>query len=215
MRTLDYLPNTDIYLYQDKDMFRINSDTRYLGEFLHINKNDVVLDIGTNNGALLLYANRLGCKQLIGVDINTRALELCKENLELNKISNFVLYNCKVQDLKLEKVDVVVCNPPYFKNGIVNRNNDLANARHEGELTLSELIEHSNRLLKNNGKLMIVYKSCDVVDIVKEMDKNKFGVTRVQFIYDINKDNSTCVLVEAIKNRKHNVRIIKPIIITH
>ena len=53
MRTLDYLPNTDIYLYQDKDMFRINSDTRYLGEFLNIKKEESILDIGTNNGALL------------------------------------------------------------------------------------------------------------------------------------------------------------------
>ena len=38
MRTLDYLPNTNIYLYQDSEMFRINSDTRYLGEFIDLKK---------------------------------------------------------------------------------------------------------------------------------------------------------------------------------
>ena len=40
-------------------MFRINSDTRYLGEFINIKKEESILDIGTNNGALLLYANKV------------------------------------------------------------------------------------------------------------------------------------------------------------
>ena len=55
---LDYLPNTDIYYYQHPDMFHTNTDTALLGEFADIRKKDVVLDIGTNNGALLLYAMR-------------------------------------------------------------------------------------------------------------------------------------------------------------
>ena len=82
MKTLDYLPNTDVYLYQDSEMFRINSDTRYLGEFLCVKKSDVVLDVGTNNGALLLYANKMGCEKLIGVDINAGAIEICEQNMK-------------------------------------------------------------------------------------------------------------------------------------
>ena len=84
MKTLDYLPNTNIYLYQDTEMFRVNSDTRYLGEFLNVKKDETVLDVGTNNGALLLYANLLGCKKLIGVDINEEAIKLCEENMLYN-----------------------------------------------------------------------------------------------------------------------------------
>lgn len=215
MRTLDYLPNTDIYLYQDKDMFRMNSDTRYLGEFLSVKKEEIILDVGTNNGALLLYANKLGCKKLIGVDINSDAICLCKENMELNKISSYELYNCKVQNLDIEKVDVIVCNPPYFKSGKVKENVNLANARHEGELTLFELIDNSKRLLKENGRLMMVYKSCDVAEVISLLDLKGFGVVRLQFVFDENKENSTCFLIEAVKNRKHNVKVIKPIVINH
>ncbi len=215
MRTLDYLPGTNIYLYQDKNMFRINSDTRCLGEFIKINKEDVVLDIGTNNGALLLYANKQGCNKLIGVDINEGAIELCRENMLLNKIKNYELYSCKVQELEIEKVDVIVCNPPYFKDGRVNHNESLANARHENELTLDEFICHSKRLLKNNGRLMMVYKSCDLVDVVSKLDEYGFGIVRLQFVYDENKDFSTCLLVEAVSGRKSRVNISKPIVITH
>ena len=211
MRTLDYLPNTDMYLYQDKDMFRINSDTRYLGEFLSLKEGESILDVGTNNGALLLYANRLGCKKLIGVEINKDAIELCEENMILNKIDSYELYNCKVQDLNIAPVDVIVCNPPYFKSGKVKENVNLANARHEGELTLFELIINSKRLLKENGRLMMVYKSCDLAEVVSLLDLEGFGVVRLQFVFDENKDASTCFLIEAIKSRKHNVKVVKNI----
>ena len=53
MLTLDYLPNhIDIKIYQHKKMFRINTDTCLLGEFLDFKDDLSVLDIGTNNGAL-------------------------------------------------------------------------------------------------------------------------------------------------------------------
>lgn len=215
MKTLDYLPNTDIYLYQHKEMFRINSDTRYLGEFLNIKKEESILDIGTNNGALLLYASKVGFKKLIGVEINCGALELCKENMVLNKIDNYELYNCKVQDLYIDKVDVIVCNPPYFKSGKTKENTLLANARHEGELSLLELIYSSKRLLKENGRLMLVYKSCDLAEVISLLDLNGFGIVRLQFIFDENKDVSTCFMIEAVKNKKHNVKVVKNILIKH
>ena len=151
----------------------------------------------------------MGCKKLIGVDINADAIEICDQNMKLNEINNYELYNSKVQDLNLDKVDVVVCNPPYFKNGKVNVNTCLANARHEEELTLGELIFHSKRLLKDNGKLMLVYKSCDVIEVIKLMDEYKFGVNRIQFVYDSNKDNSTCVLIEGIKNKNKYKKAVR------
>ena len=92
---LDYLPNREnIKIYQDDEMFRINSDTFALGEFLEVYRDDVVMDVGTNNGALLLYASTFHPKKMIGIDINNDALELAKKNLELNNIENYELINC-------------------------------------------------------------------------------------------------------------------------
>ena len=48
-------------------MFCINTDTQVLGEFLNIYKQDVVLEIGTNTGALLLYASKFNPKKMIGI----------------------------------------------------------------------------------------------------------------------------------------------------
>ena len=44
--TYDYLPGTDIYLHQRKDMFRMNTDTALLGYFMKVKENECVMDIG-------------------------------------------------------------------------------------------------------------------------------------------------------------------------
>ena len=215
MRTLDFLPNTDIHLYQDKDMFRINSDTCALGEFINIKKDDVVLDIGTNNGALLLYANKYNCKKLIGVDINYEAIDLCKENMELNNVSNYELHKSRVQELNISKVDVILCNPPYFKNSLQNNNELLKRARHEESLSIGEVVHHAQRLLKSNGRIMMVYKTTELINLIVLFDKYGFGITRIKLIFDENKSFSNTFLIEAIKNRKHDLKALKPLIIAH
>ena len=86
----DYLENhKELEIYQDSDMFLINSDTTVLGEFLEVYRNDTILDVGTNTGALLIYASRFKPKKMIGIDINEKALELAKKNMELNNLKNF------------------------------------------------------------------------------------------------------------------------------
>ena len=45
--TYDYLPGTQIYLHQRKDMFRMNTDTALLGNFMKVKEDESVLDIGT------------------------------------------------------------------------------------------------------------------------------------------------------------------------
>ena len=55
----DYFLREDLVLYQDQDAFCFNTDTKFLAHFMELRKNEVVLDIGTNNGALLLAADQL------------------------------------------------------------------------------------------------------------------------------------------------------------
>ena len=77
----DYLKFIDYEFIQDDKLFKANTDTAFLGMFLDSMKNKSVLDIGTNTGALLLYAHYHGAKYLYGVDIHSRALKTAEKNL--------------------------------------------------------------------------------------------------------------------------------------
>lgn len=212
-----FLPNhKDIIVYQDNEMFCINTDTYVLGEFLNIYRNDTVLDMGTNNGALLLYASFFNPKKLIGLEINKKGLELAKMNMEANNITNYELINDNIVTYKGEEVDVIICNPPYFKtkNEDLCENQYKALAKHEGELTLETLIASIRRNLKNNGTLFFLFLTSRLQEVVDEMKKNKLRIKEMKFVYDVNKELSNVVLIKAVKGGNYGMKVSKPIIIT-
>ena len=71
---IEYLQkHIDYKAVQHKDMYHFNTDTCLLGEFIKIKKDDKVLDVGTNNGALLVFIRNKG-GIATGIDINEKAL---------------------------------------------------------------------------------------------------------------------------------------------
>lgn len=214
--TKDFLPkHPDITIYQDDEMFRINTDTMVLGEFIEIYKKDTVLDMGTNTGALLIYASFFKPKKLIGLEINTKALELAKKNLDINNISNYELINDDIITYKGEEVDVIICNPPYFKTeeDKLCDNEYKALAKHETNLTLDKLILSIRRNLKNYGTLYLLFLTSRLHEVLDELKKNKFRVKKLKFVYDSNKEFSNVVLIKATKGGNHGMVVEKPIII--
>lgn len=215
MITLDYLPKTNIQLYQDDEMIRINTDTEVLGEFLEVYRNDIVLDMGTNQGALLLYASRFNPKKLIGLEINQRGCDLAKRNMELNNIPNYEIINGDIITYTSTPVDVIICNPPYFKTDPHNRgdNKFLAIAKHEGDLTLDKLIASIKRNLKDNGTLYFLFMTPRLDEVLAELNKNNIIPKVLKFVYDTKKKTSNVFLVKAVKNAKKGLVVEKPIII--
>ena len=72
-----------------------------------------VLDLGCGIGCLVITLARLFPKcNAEGVEINKRALELCNENIKLNKVTNVQVYESNICDKVEGKYDVVVTNPP-------------------------------------------------------------------------------------------------------
>ena len=199
--TYDYLPNTNIYLHQRKDMFRMNTDTALLGQFMIVKENESVMDIGTNNGALLLYASQYTKGKLIGIDIQQDACELAFQNLKDNHIEDFEIICSDIKDIDNIKVDVIVCNPPYFKVGNdahVNVSEYKRIARHECYLTLDSLCESVSRCLNDKGRFYLVHRSDRLVDICVELRKNNLEIKTIQFIRDCENEDAHGVLVEAV-----------------
>ncbi len=210
METYDYLPKINIKLKQRKDMFRINTDTILLGEFLKVKDNESILDIGCNNGALLLYTKDKDVTR-VGIDVLEEALKLAAKNLELNNVKAN-LYHSNVKDFKHERFDVIVCNPPYFNNNLINENNLLKYQRHAIDLTLDELIESFNRLLNDNGRIYLVNRAMNYNDINESLIKNKMRIKTVKFIHDEHKSEAIGVLMEIVKSNKVHLKVLNPII---
>lgn len=205
----DYLPGfPSISLYQHKKMFRVNTDTSLLGHYLKVKKGDRVLDIGTNNGALLLYASFYEPSLLVGIDINKDALEIAKLNLESNKIENFELVFSNIKDyINENKFDVIISNPPYFntKNENLKNNNEyLKMARHEEYLLLEDLIKGVATNLKDDGIFYLIHTAPRLEEIKECLNKHNMYVIEYTKVRDINKDNDHVVLMTISKDANNS-----------
>ena len=70
-----------------------------------------VLDVGCGSGILAIGAALLGCKEALGIEIDTDAVEIAKSNVELNHLSNCI--EIRYGDLTKGidyKADIVVAN---------------------------------------------------------------------------------------------------------
>ena len=214
---IDYLPKyEDIKIYQDDEMFCINTDTMVLGEFLEIKKSDIVLDIGTNTGALMLYINMHKPKKVVGIDINEKALALAKKNMEINNVENYELIHADGNTFRYsEEFDVIVFNPPYFKKPLKDKtlNKYLALAKYEDNFKLEAMINTVNKNLRNGGTFYYLFQTSRLNEVMIELYKKKLVVKKLKFVYDVNKETSTLVLIKAVKGAKEGLIVDKPIII--
>ncbi len=182
MMRKDYLSDTGLTIYQDPNNFCMNTDTRLLGKFLDFAKDKTVLDIGMGNGALLLYASLLSPRSLNGIDIDAEALKMAKLNMEANRIEA-TLEQCDLKDYKSAPFDVIICNPPYFKNTGQKRER-LDRAKNEDYMPLPILFAGFKRLCKDNGSIYLIYHSKRLFELFRFCDEYGFRIMKMKLVYN-------------------------------
>jgi len=206
----DFIPNSTLKLLQDDDDFKMTSDSVHLAHFMNVRKNDRVLDVGCNSGVLSLVAASKTKAEVIGIDINENAIDLAISNAKLNALDNLIFIRCSLQTYENSCFDVIVCNPPYYKNDQTHSDQQ-AQARFEIDLSLKDLALHSNRLLKDKGRLVIIIPVERFHDWLIFAHESHLTVKRCAFIHHSQDHQAKTVLVEAVKNGKGTMRVEAPI----
>ena len=189
--------DSNLYVYQDKEMFNYSVDTILLGNFATVNKKTLrVLDLGTNNGALsIFFSERYSKMKIDAIDIQDKAIELAKKNIKLNKkeemifpqlwdFNDFYKHHNKNQ---MPKYDSVICNPPYYKmdSHLIKQkgqNESILTAMFEYKITLEDIVKGSSKILNQKGFLALVVPIERYVDLCVLMRKYSFEVKRVQIV---------------------------------
>lgn len=206
----DYLHyHPDYKVAQHKDMYHFNTDTCLLGEFIKVNKDETVLDVGTNNGALLVYI----CKKggiATGIEIQKEAIDVCKLTLNANNIEANIINKDFTLWESDEKFDVIVSNPPYFDSKTKKQRNEnkfIELARHEGTLTISSLCENIAKHLKDTGRAYLVYRPNRLKDLEKSLNEYNLYIKEYQLVYDTRKIEAKSVLVEITFTKCEKVQL--------
>lgn len=210
----------DMYIMQDTEMFNFSLDSVLLPNFVTLNKKiNKVMDIGCGNAPIPLILSTLTTADIIGVEIQKESFDLAMESVKINNLENRIkIINDDINELykslESDSIDVITCNPPYFKvteNSNFNESSYKTIARHEVMLDLPRLFKIAKKLLKNNGNIAIVHRPERLIDIIEEMRKNNIEPKRIQFVHPKRDAEANILLVEGTKNGKPGIKILPPI----
>lgn len=218
MKVKNYLLGyKNMYIMQDTEMFNFSLDSVLLANFVTINKSDKsILDIGTGNAPIPLILTKRTNAKITGVEIQKESFELALESVEINKLENQIeIINDDINNFykncESDSFDIIICNPPFFKNVITNDSNYKLLARHEKTLNLEQILIIAKKLLKNNGVVALVNRPERMIDIITEMKNNNIEPKKIQLVYPFNGKNANILLIEGSKNGKPGLKILPPL----
>ncbi len=138
---------------------KVTTEGCILGAVVELEGKSNILDIGTGTGLLsLMMAQR--CEAAIDcVEIDADAATQAKINFRNSPWSERIsLYETSIQNFESPiKYDLIVSNPPFFRNHLPSSDEKRNKALHDNLLGQDELLENINRLLAETGTAYILY----------------------------------------------------------
>jgi len=201
--------------------YRFSVDALLLAHFAEPGAADRVIELGTGCGIIpLILTFRRKLSKIIGVEIQPSLADLARRNIALNRVSRRI----KVWEKDLRMLadqrwrgafDLVLCNPPYRKlgSGRVNPVREKALARHEFEAALRDVLQTAHHLLREKGRLAMIYPASRTAELLCEMRGFHLEVKRLRFIHSRLTGEAQLLLVEALKEGRPQVQVLPPLVL--
>lgn len=134
----------NMYIYTDNGVFNkkgLDFGTRVLLENLDIENKNSFLDVGTGSGVIGFYLLLSGKEKVDMIDVNNRAINLCKIGLKKNHIKGNV-FNSDAYLNVTDSYDMIISNPPI----------------HAGKEKVYEIVRGATNHLNDKGELWLVIR---------------------------------------------------------
>ena len=213
---LDDLQHNGLMLYQDTESERFSADALWLCAFLRAGKADCVVELGSGSGVIcVLGADNTGAR-FTGVERQEHLVELSQKSAAYNE-QNIRFICSDAADapsiLGHGAFTIAVMNPPYFTSGERSESKTRSLARHDAGDTLNVFLTSAFLLLKNGGKLFLIYPADALPELMRALERARFSPKRMKLIYSKVGGNALRVLIEAKKDGRPGLMIEPPLFV--
>lgn len=146
-------------IQQQDCAMKVGTDGVLLGAWARTENVKTVLDIGTGTGLIaLMIAQRSKNASIDAIEIEPKAAKQALGNvLRSPWASNIDVHHTSLADfVPHTQYDLIICNPPFFKNSLESGNEQRDLARHQSELSDEALIMFSMKNLSPTGRLAVI-----------------------------------------------------------
>ena len=164
-----------------------------------------ILDVGTGTGLVaIMLAQRFKRSQIHAIDIDQASAKEALFNTQTSPWSQRLnITHYAIQDYNpSNKYDLIVNNPPYFRNTTLSNNKSRALARNNISLSLEYLIERSFDLLNENGELALIVPSNEFETIQALAVKFNFYISKLCWVKGNNQSPIKRLLTVLSKKEK-------------
>ncbi|HEA67467.1 MAG TPA: tRNA1(Val) (adenine(37)-N6)-methyltransferase [Desulfobacterales bacterium] len=221
--TTDTFFNGRVRVNQDRSGYRFSIDAVLLAYYARPRPDDKIIDLGTGCGIIpVILAYRHPGITLYGIEVQKTLAEIATLNAKENRMSDRITIIEK--DLKLLEsqmvsgpVDLVVSNPPYrrVRSGRINSDRQRAIARHEITATLLDVVQAAHRVLRNSGRLVMIFPAERIIDLIFQMRSSSIEPKHLQMVYSDIDMGATLVLIEGRKGGRPGMKVAPPLTIYH
>lgn len=140
---------------------RVSTDSVLLGAWACQAGPRRILDVGTGTGILaLIMAQRFPEALIDAVEIEENAAKDAGENFRRSPWKERLrLHRADFRSWEPAEprgYDLIICNPPYFRDSLLPRSTDRRKARHQTELHLFQLIAGSKAMMNDQARLAMI-----------------------------------------------------------
>lgn len=207
-------------IYQDRCAMKVGTDGVLLGAWAETSGKQHVLDIGSGTGLLaLMVAQRNPFAIIDALEVDESAFIQSRQNfLRSPWPERISAWHLPVQDFQPPHLfDMIICNPPFYLHSPAMPDSPRKLARLAHTLNPEELLDCSQRLLKDEGLLQLVLPHREGQNFVniaqkkgwilhrrtlvrtkpqKTISRHLIALTRTAQVSDNNKENELVIQYE-------------------
>lgn len=208
-----------LVVYQPKKGFRFGIDSLLLADFLELKRGERVLEIGAGTGIIsFTLLLRFPHSKIYLLEIDPLCVSAISCGISANSFEEraFLIRGDALKaPFKSGVWDVIFANPPYFKEGTGRASpKELRNlARRERTLNLDSLLETCSKLLKNGGRLYLIFTALRFAELIYKLKTFQLEPKVIRLVHSYPEERAKLVLIKAIKGAKEEVLVERPLYI--
>lgn len=220
---VDDLQRNGLRIIQSPSAFRFGMDAVLLADFARLRPRDRVADLGTGTGILpLLLSQKDESCTFDAIELQPDMADMAFRSVRLNGLEERIRVHAADMRqahelLGYQSMDAVICNPPYGKKGgtLGSETASVLLARHETDCTIDDVAKACSALLKNHGRLSIVFPAQRLLELCDALRNHRLEPKRIRMVCAHVDKPPYLVMIEAMKNTKPHLLWMPPLVVYH
>jgi tRNA1Val (adenine37-N6)-methyltransferase len=178
----NYFSFKEFTIFQDKSAFKVGTDGVLLGAAADVAGKRRILDIGAGTGLISIMLAQRCSAEVVAIEPDPDSYQQMCENVKQCRWNERIkVLNTDFQSFPKdgEKFDLIVTNPPYFRDSLKNPDPRKSAARHNDSLTTEEILEGVSNLLEDNGLFQLIMPYVEGNILIADAHKYGFYCNRI------------------------------------